>query len=357
MITEWHELKRTRDVPSGMLTPEAPALYGGAEVSRVSLPVAYLHELLAVLVEDGASIAGLLDGLPIDETALAVPETRVPFQICEAVLGRAVALTQDPALAVRVGERMRLSSHGFLGFAAMMSATLQQALEIAARYAPTRTPAIALTLFTDNTTASLIVEERADMPPLVREFVVIAFLVSLARAGRQLTGLTLLVEIESALHGATTQRTPIRFDAPLHRIVFAREYLDLSIASADPTALKLVCSQCERELAQIDGDLATRVRGFLSNAYGSPSLEDVARSLRISPRTLKRRLTTGGITFREIRDDVRRQRALLLLANPSLSVGEIAARLGYTEIANFTRAFRKWTGMTPYVYRKRRESR
>ena len=73
--------------------------------------------------------------------------------------------------------------------------------------------------------------------------------------------------------------------------------------------------------------------------------------MHASPRTLKRRLAEENTTFSAIRDDVRRQRALLLLDDRRLSIGEVATRLGYTELPNFTRAFRKWTGVTPAAYR------
>jgi len=83
-----------------------------------------------------------------------------------------------------------------------------------------------------------------------------------------------------------------------------------------------------------------------------PGLPAIAKELRLSTRTLKRKLADRGTTFSAIVDDVRRQRALLLLDDRALSIGEIAARLGYTELANFTRAFRRWTGTTPAAHRR-----
>jgi len=85
-----------------------------------------------------------------------------------------------------------------------------------------------------------------------------------------------------------------------------------------------------------------------------PAVGELARELHMSERTLKRKLAEHGTTYSAIRDDLRRQRALLLLDNRELSIGEIAGRLGYSELPNFTRAFRKWTGMTPASYRSRR---
>src|SRR3569623_594129 len=85
----------------------------------------------------------------------------------------------------------------------------------------------------------------------------------------------------------------------------------------------------------------------------SMALRAVAKKLRLSSRTLKRRRAEQGTTFTAIRDDLRRQRALLLVDNRSLAIGEIALTLGYTELPNFPRAFRKWTGVPLIAYRER----
>jgi AraC-like DNA-binding protein len=86
---------------------------------------------------------------------------------------------------------------------------------------------------------------------------------------------------------------------------------------------------------------------------GFRDLVAVAKQLHVSTRTLKRRLAEQGTSFSDILDDMRRQRALLLLENRELAIGEVAARLGYTEVPTVTRAFRRWTGKTPAAYRGR----
>jgi AraC-like DNA-binding protein len=104
----------------------------------------------------------------------------------------------------------------------------------------------------------------------------------------------------------------------------------------------------------VDASLASRVRGAITaEPSGFPSVIEVARRLHVSSRTLKRKLADQGTTFSAILDDARRQRALLLLENRDLSLADVASRLGYTEVPNFTRAFRKWTGTTPAAYRAR----
>jgi AraC-like DNA-binding protein len=87
-------------------------------------------------------------------------------------------------------------------------------------------------------------------------------------------------------------------------------------------------------------------------AEGCLSVEDVARELAVSPRTLQRRLEQAGTTFGEICDDTRRAAALAHLRNPDVAIKEAAFRLGFSEPSTFYRAFRRWTGDTPANYRR-----
>ena len=99
--------------------------------------------------------------------------------------------------------------------------------------------------------------------------------------------------------------------------------------------------------------ILSRVRAALSEAQdGYPDLETVATRLCMSSRTLKRRLHDHGFTFRKLLDEVRRRDSIRLLENTTLSVEEVAFRVGYTAQGNFIRAFRSWIGTTPATFRK-----
>jgi AraC-like DNA-binding protein len=323
------------------------------------LPGAYIKDFVELVGRWKIAPDALLAGLPIDYAKLSEPTTKVPLRVCEAILGRAIELTREPALAVHVGTQMRLSTHGFLGFAAMTASTAREALDLAVRFASTRTSALGLALYVEGKTASLVIEERTPLSPLIREFVVIALFVGVWQLGQALTGAPIDGVAECAFAapdyvGKLPTAGRVRFDCPAHRLVFPSSVLDLPLRSADAVATRLAREQCERELAEVvDASLPGRIRALLAEADGTRSLEDVAKQLRISPRTIKRKLAERGTTFSEIRDDLRRQRALLLLDNRELSIGDVAARLGYSELPNFTRAFRKWTGKTPLAYRER----
>jgi AraC-like DNA-binding protein len=85
--------------------------------------------------------------------------------------------------------------------------------------------------------------------------------------------------------------------------------------------------------------------------YEHPTRERVASRLNISARTLQRRLNDWGVTFEELVDEYRRDRALRLLMRDDHSVLEIAYSLGYSDPAHFTRAFKRWQGVSPRTYR------
>jgi AraC-like DNA-binding protein len=323
----------------------------------LDLPGANLRDIVELAGKWNVAPSALLDGLPVTMTELAEPTTRVPVPVCEAIVTRAIALTREPALAFHLGTQMKVSSHGFLGFAAMTASTAGDALQLACRFASTRTSAIGLALYIEGDTASLVIEERAPLGAL-REFAVLALMVGLWRIGHVLTGVVPDGIGECAFPApayltAMALGGRLRFDRPAHRLVFARSLLAMPIVSADVVATQLAREQCERELATIaEASLPARIRGAIA-ARPSAGVDAIARELHVSPRTLKRKLAEHGTTFSAIRDAVRLQRALLLLDDRARSIGDIATALGYTEVPNFSRAFRKWTGTTPAAHRDR----
>lgn len=96
-----------------------------------------------------------------------------------------------------------------------------------------------------------------------------------------------------------------------------------------------------------------RVRDIMRpNLEVLPELNDVATSLDVHPQTLRRRLSAEGTSFKDIKNQLRRDTALHFLGKQGLSIEEIAQRAGFSESSAFIRAFKGWTGVTPYTYRK-----
>lgn len=330
-------------------------------MAAAELPGIYVLDVLNLARRWKVRPDALLAGTGLSEEGLRDPSARVPIATCTRVVERAHELTGEPALALYQGMQMKVSSHGFLGFAAMTASTIREALAFAERFAATRTQVIGVATVVEKDTAAIVFEERVDLGGL-REFAILGLMIGVWQLGQTFTGrkLTGVAECGFAAPAYLT-RVPfpidmLRFERPAHRLVFAAELLDVPLVSADPVAVQLAQAQCERELAMlVDAGLPGRVRAALviDGGAGFRSVEEVARLLHVSTRTLKRKLAALGTSYSAILDETRRQRALLLLADRGLPLAEIAGRLGYTELPNFTRAFRKWTGTTPAAYRRR----
>jgi AraC-like DNA-binding protein len=256
---------------------------------------------------------------------------------------------------------MRISSHGYLGFAAMASSTVGDALEVACRFAPTRTTALELRVNVDRDRAALVVEERVPLGA-AEDVIILCLLIGIRQIGDALTGRSLegfvdvtFPEPEYAKRFQGVTRGRLRFGQPANQLVFDASVLNLPLVMADPAALRLAREQCERELDALgyNRQLAARVRAILSDNDGRfRPLDEVAALLHLSPRTLKRKLAAEGAVFSDLLDEQRRERALLLMRSPELSLETIAERVGYSDVANFTRAFRRWTKMAPGAFRR-----
>jgi AraC-like DNA-binding protein len=144
------------------------------------------------------------------------------------------------------------------------------------------------------------------------------------------------------------------------QIRFPARLLDERIPSADPVSVQLAIDRCEQEMARQAANLTTAdlVRGKLVCQDGRyPDMAAMARMLLVSERTLKRRLQEEGSSFQALLDKARHQDSMRLLGNPALAVKQVAQAVGYTDPANFARAFSKWTGLSPREWRQRQNVR
>lgn len=109
----------------------------------------------------------------------------------------------------------------------------------------------------------------------------------------------------------------------------------------------------------LPSDFIGNVRAELGRVLsaGAPDASRLARRMKLSTRTLQRRLEERGTTFSEQVDAARRERACELLRNGALSISEVAYRLGFSDPAAFARAFKRWQKITPSAYRFRLSSR
>ncbi|HEX3771158.1 MAG TPA: AraC family transcriptional regulator [Polyangiaceae bacterium] len=327
-----------------------------------TVPVTLLRQLIELLERWHIPKEELLAGSAVTFESLEDPFERLAAETMNELLQRARELTGEPALGYYLGLQKRASAYGFLGFAVTSASTLGQALDLALRYAPMHSTANTLELRREGDVASLHIHEHMDFGP-ARDIVVISLMVGIHAIACSLTARQpqgdVLVEVALPVPDYPAKVSPllptIRFGQPANRIVFDAARLDAPILTADGTALSLAQTLCERALEELgfDAELVERVRRLVvSGGNGFRSLEEVAKLLHMSPRTLKRRLAARAASFSAIVDQERREQALVLLRQPRLSIDDVAERLDYSTASTFVRAFQRWMGTTPAAYRR-----
>ena len=325
------------------------------------MPAAFADHLVQLLRRWGLTPNDLLSGFGLTERAVQDPAGRLPLSTWGGLLERARTLTGEPGLGFYLALQKRISGYGYLGFAAMSASSLGEALEIVARFSPILTTAVSLRLQVEGRVASLVVEPHVDMGS-VRDVALISLIFGMRQVGKTLTGSDIdsvaeLVIPEPAYFPRFKHLMPrARFGRPVSRVVFDAANLDQPLLQADRTALELTRNQCERALDALgyEGNLVDRVRRAMwhEDGDGLRSLDEVAQSLAVSARTLRRMLAEQRLSFSTLLDRERREKAIFLLESSRTPLEAIAERLGYSTLSNFGRAFHHWTGTTPGAYRR-----
>ena len=185
------------------------------------------------------------------------------------------------------------------------------------------------------------------------------WITALIRTCRQLTGFRVVPERIRLVHHRTagTELTEIfgdniEFGASEDDVVFPVKIRNSRVVSADPYLNNLLISYCEEALAHREkkrGSFQSAVENTIAPLlpHGKATAADVARQLGLSQRTFARRLSSEGLTFSELLENLRSNLASRYLVEGEMAVSEVAWLLGYREVGSFSHAFRRWTGKTP----------
>jgi AraC-like DNA-binding protein len=189
------------------------------------------------------------------------------------------------------------------------------------------------------------------------------------RICRLLTGQNIVPLHFSVAHhrsGSTSEMarfvgTKVEFGAATDELILNLDACELPLIHSDAYLNDLLLKYCEAVLADRRGDksqLRTRVENATSSLlpHGRVLVEDVARSLGMSERTLARKLSDEKLNFTEILQQLRRDLAVRYLDDRKLHVSKIAWLLGFREVSAFTHAFKRWTGKRPSEMRAASEA-
>ena len=331
------------------------------------VPTGWLHHLAGWLGPESPAFVGAMRAVGLPRRLLSGDGEGDRLRCAEfvALLEQAALLAGDDLLGLNLGLGYDLRAAGLPGYVAIAAPTVRVAMANAARYGALRDTSAIYGLETGDGVALFRIESHSARMRASRHATEFKVGLVLAACRRWIGAGFRPIELRFAHLRAAGQRAvtrrlncPVRFGAELTEMVLHADQLDLPVRGADPHLLELVTRHAEAALAgaaaRQGGDLAARVERVVVDALpkGTPTLAEVAGALGIGERTLARRLAGEGLRFRDLVDSLRRDLAKNYLADPELSLSQIAYLLGYSEQSAFTSAFRRWTGQPPRRFRR-----
>ncbi|MCB1519199.1 MAG: AraC family transcriptional regulator [Hyphomicrobiaceae bacterium] len=332
-------------------------------VQQPLVRVAPAVALLRYLGERGCQVKELCDVAGLSADDLSDPMNFVPLRTVATLFNEATRVTNDCAMSISFGEAVGLGVTGLFGYLANSAPTVREFLRALAGFSP---------LFATGFNAGFVEQGKRgelywstpsgfDVPLKSSNLFVMTCLVTRVRAAVGPSWVPLAVDFEHRAPDRAGDRLAIfgprlRFNRHVTRIVFDSATLARPLPTANADMFAIFCNHAELLLKQLQAeqDIVSQVSGIVASKLHEPAcnLEIVARDMRITSRSLQRRLEHAGTSFEKVLDETRHRIAERLLRDTDRTLTEIAFDLGYSSQSTFTRAARRWFALPPRVYRQ-----
>lgn len=335
------------------------------DARKHSIPINFVVAALRGVRGAGVDVLPILERAGIAPELLAAPSARVSTEQYTALVQAIWFTLSDEFMGFCPAQPCKFGTFAMMCYTVIHCGTLERALKRGTRFYGLITDAFSVEFERHEQRATLVfTNHQLDDPDhfLTESWLVIWHGLACWLAGRriQLTEATFTyaepphVDEYRRMFYAPT----MRFGAPQTTLSFPASALDLPIVQNEVTLKQFLKSSPADLLVRPrnDDSLTGQIRAILRKAYDYPEFEQIAQRLNMTPQTLRRRLKDEGSSYQQIKDNLRRDTAIYFLSRPELGLDEIAAQLGFSEPSAFHRAFKKWTGVTPGVYRQERIS-
>ncbi len=271
-------------------------------------------------------------------------------------------MSPDPAIGLKLGAETRMERYDAAAIAAVCSHSFRDALQRIAIYKQLTCPEeIRVHSGGGETSVEFVFLEAGESEPSVLLDLCLSWIFSIGRRGTEGQMVPLRLELtRAAPHRELLEAhfgCRVRFKAGRNALVFRDADLDRPFVTHNAELLAVVGSQLDNELqARLSSaGVGDQVKQILRRSLAGrrPALQHVARELRLSVRTLQRRLTDAGLSFQQVVEETRRELACHYLRHSVVELHETAYLLGYGDANSFFRAFHAWEGTSPGEWRLR----
>ncbi|MET0340156.1 MAG: AraC family transcriptional regulator [Polyangiales bacterium] len=329
---------------------------------ELTVSVRILRSLFAMTERKGVSQAALLAATRIDAATLAADDGRITQSQMDAAVECAIALSGDSALGLHWAEH-GMNGLAFAPVSPLMAhaPTFGDALAMLRHYGRLLSDHIGFVLVEGNDHVSIRRNRPHSSSQCAHRFAAEAMLLGFFRVTR-MVGPELPPALACFDYPAPPYRAEYarafdgneRFDAPHTELVFTRAMLDARSPHQDDDMQEALRRVADRRIVQLGtrAPYALRVRELLlKQGPHRADMKDVARSLGLSVRSLRRRLADEGRSYNEVSLEALALTAKRHLRDEQLSIQETAYEMGFSDTSTFHRAFKRWTGMTPSAFR------
>jgi AraC-like DNA-binding protein len=319
-----------------------------------------LAALFDVLVDQGCLAGEILRNVNLTVDEVHSSKSRISLAELMTACKNAIRFSSDPHLPYRIGTSIHISAYGMYGFAILCCPDFRKAMAFAELYHALAAPLATIEFTEQDGVASWVIEPdaRAATDPQIYRFITemqIGIHISLMR---DIMGAAFnpdqisLAYPEAHDFGLAADRIGCRlsFASRTNQILFRSAWLDQAANLGNKTTYPAVVALCDNLLNELKSriGIAGEIRALLlRNIANPPTSTAIAKLLEVSDRSLRRQLGEQGISFRGLLDELRMQIALKYLRTTRLANEDIALALGFSDAANFRRAFRRWTNKSP----------
>jgi AraC-like DNA-binding protein len=335
----------------------------GRPAKEAASPSAFAPALLRYVGSRGGDASMLALQLGKDDAAIEADELPMTATLLGVLLGAASQMLGEPHLALRLAHEVQLRRYDAVALAARAARTPREVLALVARYAPLVFPQLEARVGVE--VDEVRISARISGHPrglghAVDEYVLAFVLGACRRAGAEVVPSRVWL---SCARPSTIEPLSLAFGT--HELSFGHPDFGLALPFAiasqqlpggDPVMLATAQHLASFALASAPraGSFATTVAARVEAALPSDiDADTVAAALHMSARTLQRRLEDERTRFSEVVDAVREKLARKLVLDPELALSDVAFRVGFSDAATFSRAFKRWTGLPPGAFRRR----
>jgi AraC-like DNA-binding protein len=334
-------------------------------ISERLYPTYKIAALVRLLAEDGVPADIVLRGTGLLAGALEDVSSRMSVEQYLLACRNAMQHSHDRSIPFRLGSRLHLSDQGLVGLLLLSCESVRDYFLLAAKYQLLATPTVAFDGETSGRHGAWILRDESAqaLPMELRTFVVEQHSAQHVTHLQDVLGTpcrptSACFTYPAPPHRALYEkylRCPCVFDWHRTEIRFPKEILTRRPYLANPLASTMLQSTCDAMLADLEASLgfAGKVYRTLSNLRDpGAGMKSVAAALKMNDRTLRRRLADEGTCFSTIAHNLKYGVATQHLKNSGISVEQVAAMAGFSDPANFRRAFIRWTSMSPAEFRR-----